>query len=1502
VDEKSVKHWQTWVVVGLTAMIICIIDLIIPLGIAGAMPYVIVALIALWLPRRRYVIAVAIGCTFLTLLGGWLSPSTGEAWEVAINRGLAVFAIWITVILFYRYRFSIESKVSSAFEYLLSVSSLPIKGFSIALLLAAVAFIGLGTQAWFSFQASEEYRAYDIRIYQLRGDIVFLDEALTTSARMFTETGENHWLERYKNLMQRLDTALKEAIQLTATLNICDGVALIHTANDKLIAMEQGAIEKMRNGQTGEAKALLSSEMYSQQKANYASGIEQVVVALKMHMNRVHEAQQVRTHGILSAVGVTLLVMFCAWVYTLVTLRRQLAQRKQAEVKMLQSQRCFREQFTELELLYSTTPVGLCLIDIDLRYVRINQEMAVIDAVPITEHVGRHIWEVMPDIADKVESFCRQVIATGQPIIGQKMSGPAPTQPNDQRDWLVGYHPLKDDAGCVNGISLVVKDITKQNRDEQALRNRVEFESLVARLSTKFIALKPMEIDDGINEALKAITRFSRVDRSYIFQFSSDRKSISNSHEWCAEGITAHKDDIQELATDTFPWIMPQHLKGQWVHIPSVADLPVEAAAEKEEFQRQAIKSLVCVPLTIGGEVKGFVGFDSVLSEKVWSNETISLLRIVGEMFANAIARQQADESLCGAHQNLENRVGERTKELASANERLKQEIADRQRIEEALRASEKQFRKIFDHSNDAIFVIDPACEGIVDANQAACSMLGYSREQLLSMMMSDIHPNDISEIKAVAKSVLSKGSGRIEECQCRTSNGTDVDCELSASVLNVGSRPLMLSLVRNISDRKRAEMILHTVVEGTSSVIGSDFLESLVRNLAQSLQVRYVFVVEHEHCQPVKALHVLASWLGDKHGERFTYDIVDTPCQETVNLATVFYPTDVKKQFPKDTFLVEYGVESYCAIQLLGADGAVFGHLIVMDNKPMQQNLLEIPMMRIFAARAAVELERERAELALRDNESRFRALYEDNPSMYFTLDAQGIVKSVNRFGADQLGYTPQELVGHPVLDIVYDADRDIVRSHLAKCLQHPGDLYRWEFRKVRKDGSILWVREAGRSVPGKDSRSPVVLIVCEEITNQKHAEDLMHLQTQVLESVAKDAELSDTLNAMCHYVERFVSPATCLVMLLGQDGCLQMVAGSSISNACGTALDGLAPSALGASCGTAAYSGQAVYIDDTLADPRWADFRGIAEQFDIRACWSIPIFVDGKTVVGTFAISRATKGYPNAFQKQILEAASHVAGIAIGHHRAQEQVQKHQEELAHVTRLSTVGEMASGLAHEINQPLAAISNYVQVCAGELRSGQWDREELVGTMEKASFQCHRASEIIRRLRDFVSKRVTRRSKMNINHVIQEAMDLVQSDPRSSRVGIELDLNEKLQSVNVDGIQIEQVIINLAKNSLDAMAENTGHERRLKICSALSNSQAIRVSLSDTGSGLPKGQSGKVFEPFFTTKTDGMGMGLSISRTIIEAHGGRMGVSVNSDRGVTFQFTLPTNEEHNDEK
>ncbi len=239
---------------------------------------------------------------------------------------------------------------------------------------------------------------------------------------------------------------------------------------------------------------------------------------------------------------------------------------------------------------------------------------------------------------------------------------------------------------------------------------------------------------------------------------------------------------------------------------------------------------------------------------------------------------------------------------------------------------------------------------------------------------------------------------------------------------------------------------------------------------------------------------------------------------------------------------------------------------------------------------------------------------------------------------------------------------------------------------------------------------------------------------------------------------------------------------------------------------------------------------------------------------------------------------------------------VRDHEAELAHVTRLSTMGEMASTLAHELNQPLAAIVNY---SGGALRRLRQQRDvgpgELHSAIEQISQQAERASEMIRQIGKFVRKSEGRTASADLNAMIRNIYGLVEADSRGRGVRIRLNLADRLPAVSVTVIEIEQVILNLVRNSLEAFEGSHG-EREIVFQSRLNGSNMVEASVTDRGSGLPDGDPNKVFEPFFTSKPNGMGMGLGISRTIIEAHGARLSAAGNPEGGATFRFTLPITE------
>ncbi len=249
---------------------------------------------------------------------------------------------------------------------------------------------------------------------------------------------------------------------------------------------------------------------------------------------------------------------------------------------------------------------------------------------------------------------------------------------------------------------------------------------------------------------------------------------------------------------------------------------------------------------------------------------------------------------------------------------------------------------------------------------------------------------------------------------------------------------------------------------------------------------------------------------------------------------------------------------------------------------------------------------------------------------------------------------------------------------------------------------------------------------------------------------------------------------------------------------------------------------------------------------------------------------------------------------GIDITERRqAEEEARQHQADLVHVSRLCTMGEMAAGLAHELNQPLAAIVSYTQGCVRRLGTGPINAEELLEAMRQVTNQAQRAGEIIRRLRNFVSKGEPQRTFVDANAMVREVLSMAKMDIRKHQVKVKLQLAENLPTVHADIIQIEQVILNLVRNGMEAMTGNDDNDRELLVSTYLNSTAEVETAISDRGEGLPMGDSEQVFDAFFTTKKEGMGMGLAISRSIIEAHGGRLWAKANPERGTTFFFTLP---------
>lgn len=527
---------------------------------------------------------------------------------------------------------------------------------------------------------------------------------------------------------------------------------------------------------------------------------------------------------------------------------------------------------------------------------------------------------------------------------------------------------------------------------------------------------------------------------------------------------------------------------------------------------------------------------------------------------------------------------------------------------------------------------------------------------------------------------------------------------------------------------------------------------------------------------------------------------------------------------------------------------------------------------------------ERKHTEEALRESEEQWRAVFENNPTMYFMVAADGTVLSVNPFGADKLGYTVDELVGSPVLNIFYEADRKAVEKNVAVCFEQLNRSLNWEARKIRKDGSMLWVRETARAMLLKNR--PIVLVVCEDITERKRVEEELSESERRYRYIFDAAGVSiweedfsqvkamlDDLKATgVDDVRKYIAAHPEFVKEL-----IPLVRVVDVNDATVTLFNANSKDELLVSLGVIFLpETEQVFAEEIIA---------IAEgRTSFEAETSLRT-LDGKRLTILFAITFPAQ--PASLDSVLVT----ITDITERKH-AEEELQKTQAELAHIARVTTMGELTSSIAHEVNQPLAAIVTSGNACLRWLSNDPPNVDEARQTVMRIVNDGHRASEVVGRIRAFFKKTTPQRVKVNINQLIDDVIAMVPSELKRNRVQVRTELADDLPVVAGDQVQLQQVLLNLVINAIEAMSTVNG-PRELLIKSRPYEFGSVLVAVQDSGGGFDEKSAAKLFDAFFTTKPQGLGMGLSISRTAIEAYGGRLWATTNDDGGATFQFTLP---------
>ena len=544
---------------------------------------------------------------------------------------------------------------------------------------------------------------------------------------------------------------------------------------------------------------------------------------------------------------------------------------------------------------------------------------------------------------------------------------------------------------------------------------------------------------------------------------------------------------------------------------------------------------------------------------------------------------------------------------------------------------------------------------------------------------------------------------------------------------------------------------------------------------------------------------------------------------------------------------------------------------------------------------RHPAQTDREREESALRNSEENYRLVVETAPDAVISIDESGAILFANPATARIFGYDPTELIGKPLTILMPEFLRNLHEKGFSRYLATGQRHINWqgtELTAQRKNGQEFPV-EISFGELSRDGRKVFTGFI-RDISERKQAEELraaharqIAVRADVSMAFGKEGSLKSILGECSEAVVRHLDAAFARIWTLSGDGrMLELQASAGMY----THLDG--PHSripVGQfKIGMIAQERKPHLTNDVLNDPRISD-RAWAKKEGMASFAGYPLSVGDRTV-GVLAMFSRKQLTSNT--TETLAFGADLIAQGIERKRAQEALQMTQAELARVSRLTTMGELAASIAHEVNQPLTAVTNNSNACLRLLAADKLTPEILGRALEEIVADGTRASAVVARIRGFIKKEPVEKNRLDMNDVILEVLGLAERELHENRVRLERQLTKALPLVLADRVQMQQVLLNLIMNGIEAMIPVTDQPRSLWVESRVDESGDILVAVRDSGPGLGSAAD-RVFSPFFSTKANGMGMGLSISRSLIENHGGRLWAMPNSPTGTVFSFTLP---------
>jgi len=826
-------------------------------------------------------------------------------------------------------------------------------------------------------------------------------------------------------------------------------------------------------------------------------------------------------------------------------------------------------------------------------------------------------------------------------------------------------------------------------------------------------------------------------------------------------------------------------------------------------------------------------------------------------------------------------------------------DITHRKQDEEA-QLERERLQLIFETSPIPMVITRRADSTVLYANQQFSRIFDLPRHEIIGRKAIDFYA-DVNDREAILAQLQIDGGLDGYELKAQTASNRPFWMLLSMRPISFNGEPALLASFIDITEQKFNQEIRERFTHMQAALVRAN--KSLVSTI--ELDDLLVKILEAAH-EALPAMEKGTILLCDENAQMLRVKSVygyDDPrvAQAFFSNYEGFANRVALKRQPfvikdlREHLELEYhgNIEEMRAIQ-----SAIVAPLIVQDRllgvisldstRPRAFTEDDLTLLVTFASQATLAIDNARLYEEVRLSEERYRALYEDNPSMYFTVEPNGKVLSVNRYGAEQLGYTVGELLGQSVLQVFYEEDKPRVLEQMQHCLNNRGQLQYWELRKVRKNGSVLWVGENARAVQDRDGNI-VVLIVCEDITERKQAEqEIRELNDELEQRVhVRTKELRES-------EERFRQLAENIADVFWLDtGDLRrtLYVSPAYEKIWGRSCQSLLKDpttwrkAIHPEDHEPAFAAMNRWVKSGMHDTYSCEYR--IKRPDGGWRWifnrAFPIRNPSGEVYRIAGIAKDITER-KALEEQVQEYTNKLKLLV---DERTERIRELEKQRLESEKLAATGRMAARIAHEINNPLGFIRTAFRLVSRSIP--EQDRHyRYVNTIEK---EIERIAKIVHQMLDLHRPNQESPQKFRFDETITEILVLLKSESHERQVSFELEAERARDLITLPENMLRQIIYNIVLNAVEASPP----DGVIRITAAIADQQ-LHVAVADQGPGISEEVGSRIFEPFFTTKsqstTGGMGLGLSICKNLVEAMQGTITYESKPAGGTVFKIAL----------